>query len=148
MRLPLERRRGASFPGVLAEYIGFTLAAAAVVAGRHARRGYDIVHVHSPLTPVLPLLAIEEAEVPVIGTFHTYFDRSIAYATFRRFFQRRLNMLSAAIAVSQSTIVALERYFDADWKIIPNGIDTDLFQPNVTRPSAIRRRCMDSARDS
>src|SRR5947207_1611646 len=107
---------------------------------RHVlRRGrYDIVHVHSPLTPVLPLLAIEEAEVPVIGTFHTYFDRSIAYATFRRFFQRRLNMLSAAIAVSQSTIVALERYFDADWKIIPNGIDTDLFQPNVTRPSAIR----------
>ena len=35
---------------------------------------YDIVHVHSPLTPVLPLLAIEEADVPVVGTFHTYFD--------------------------------------------------------------------------
>jgi phosphatidylinositol alpha-mannosyltransferase len=40
--------------------------------------------------------------------------------------------------VSQSTIVALERYFDADWKIIPNGIDTDLFQPNVPRPETIR----------
>src|ERR1700750_1063459 len=40
---------------------------------------YDIVHVHSPLTPVLPILAIEEADCPVIGTFHTYFDRSIGY---------------------------------------------------------------------
>jgi phosphatidylinositol alpha-mannosyltransferase len=99
---------------------------------------YDIIHVHSPLTPVLPVMAIDAAEVPVIGTFHTYFDRSIGYRTLRRFFQRRLNMLSAAIAVSQSTIVALERYFDADWKIIPNGIDTDLFQPNVPRPAAIR----------
>jgi phosphatidyl-myo-inositol alpha-mannosyltransferase len=99
---------------------------------------YDIIHVHSPLTPVLPTLAIDEADVPVIGTFHTYFDRSMNYRAFRRFFQRRLDKLSAAIAVSQSTIVALERYFDADWRIIPNGIDTDLFQPNVPRPAAIR----------
>src|SRR5258705_9116966 len=76
---------------------------------------YDIVHVHSPLTPVLPLLAIEEAEVPVIGTFHTYFDRSVGYRAFRGYFQRRLEMLAGALAVSQSTIVALTRYFDADW---------------------------------
>jgi phosphatidylinositol alpha-mannosyltransferase len=95
---------------------------------------YDIVHVHSPLTPVLPLLAIEEADCPVIGTFHTYFDRSVAYALGRRFFQRRLDMLSAAIAVSPSATVALERYFDADWRIIPNGIDTDVFTPDAPVP--------------
>jgi len=95
---------------------------------------YDIVHVHSPLTPVLPLLAIEEAEVPVIGTFHTYFDRSFGYTIGRRYFQKRLEMLSAAIAVSHSTTVALERYFEADWKIIPNGIDTDVFNPDAPVP--------------
>ena len=61
---------------------------------------YDIVHVHSPLTPVLPILAIEEADCPVVGTFHTYFDRSIGYTLGTRFFQKRLDMLSAAIAVS------------------------------------------------
>src|SRR5262245_22779855 len=44
---------------------------------------YDIVHAHSPLTPVLPVLAIEEAEVPVVGTFHTYFERSVGYRLFR-----------------------------------------------------------------
>lgn len=107
---------------------------------RHVLRdgGYDIVHVHSPLTPVLPLLAIAEAEVPVVGTFHTYFDYSLGYRVFRRPLQRRLDKLAAAIAVSQSTIVALERYFDADWKIIPNGIDTELFRPDVPAPAAIR----------
>ncbi|HMC54140.1 MAG TPA: glycosyltransferase family 4 protein [Gemmatimonadaceae bacterium] len=107
---------------------------------RHALRdgNYDIVHVHSPLTPVLPLLAIAEAEVPVVGTFHTYFDYSVSYRIWRRALQKRLDKLSAAIAVSQSTIVALERYFDADWKIIPNGIDTELFNPSVPKPREIR----------
>jgi len=134
-------RLGRSMP------VYFNGSQARITLGRTLRRDlrqvfrdgqYDIVHVHSPLTPTLPLLAIEEAEVPVVGTFHTYFDRSLNYRAFRKFFQRRLDMLSAAIAVSQSTIVALERYFDAEWKIIPNGIDTDLFTPNVPRPSAIR----------
>ena len=102
---------------------------------RTLREGrYDIVHVHSPLTPVLPLLAIEEADCPVIGTFHTYFDRSFGYTLGRRYFQKRLDMLSAAIAVSHSTTVALERYFEADWRIIPNGIDTDVFEPSAPVP--------------
>ena len=100
---------------------------------------YDVVHVHSPLTPVLPILAIEEAECPVVGTFHTYFDRSVGYTMARRFFQRRLEMLSAAIAVSRSTTYALNRYFDADWRIIPNGIDTDVFRPNVPPPPGVVR---------
>jgi len=107
---------------------------------RALRRGkYDIVHVHSPLTPVLPILAIEEADCPVVGTFHTYFDRSIGYALGRRFFQRRLDMLSAAVAVSNSTTVALNRYFDADWQIIPNGIDTDVFHPSAPPPPGMSR---------
>jgi phosphatidyl-myo-inositol alpha-mannosyltransferase len=107
---------------------------------RVLRKGrYDIVHVHSPLTPVLPILAIEEADCPVVGTFHTYFDRSFGYTIGRRFFQKRLDMLSAAIAVSNSTTVALNRYFDADWQIIPNGIDTDVFHPSAPPPPGMSR---------
>lgn len=99
---------------------------------------YDIVHVHSPLTPVLPLLAIDEADCPVVGTFHTYFDRSTGYALFNRYFQRRLDKLSAAIAVSHSTTVALNPYFAADWTIIPNGIDVDVFNPRAPRAPEVR----------
>jgi len=85
---------------------------------------YDVVHVHSPLTPVLPIL---------------YFDKSKGYWLFNRAFQNRLDMLSAAICVSHSTTVALERYFSAPWQIIPNGIDTDVFHPSVAAPPAIRK---------
>jgi len=99
---------------------------------------YDIIHVHSPLSPVLPVLAIEEANCPVVGTFHTYFDRSIGYAIGRRYFQKRLDQLHAAIAVSHSTTIALNRYFEANWTIVPNGIDTDVFNPHVPRPAALR----------
>ena len=107
---------------------------------RALRRGrYDIVHVHSPLSPVLPILAIDEADCPVVGTFHTYFDKSYGYQFGRRWFQSKLNKLEAAIAVSHSTTIALERYFEADWKIVPNGIDIDLFNPHAPPPPGIRK---------
>src|SRR5687768_15288155 len=99
---------------------------------------YDVVHVHSPLSPVLPVLAIDEADCPVVGTFHTYFDASVGYALARPYFQARLDRLAAAIAVSHSTTVALDRYFSAPWRIIPNGIDTRLFSPDAPRPAAMR----------
>ena len=101
------------------------------------RGGYDIVHAHSPLSPILPVLAIEEADCPVVGTFHTYFEQSFWYGVGRRYFQRRLDRLSAAIAVSHSTTVALNRYFEANWTIIPNGIDLDLFNPDAPPPPGI-----------
>lgn len=100
---------------------------------------YDIVHVHSPLTPVLPILAIEEADCPVVGTFHTYFDRSLTYAVFGPYFQKRLEMMSAAIAVSHSTTLMLNKYFSADWQIIPNGIDTEIFHPDAPLPPGMQR---------
>src|SRR5947207_3527699 len=99
---------------------------------------YDIIHVHSPLSPVLPVMAIEEANCPVVGTFHTYFDRSFFYTIGNRYFQKRLNKLDAAIAVSHSTTIALNRYFEGNWTIVPNGIDTDVFNPHVPRPAALR----------
>lgn len=99
---------------------------------------YDIVHVHSPLSPMLPVLAIEEADCPVVGTFHTYFDRSLAYTVGKRYFQQKLNSLHAAIAVSHSTTIALNRYFEANWTIVPNGIDTDIFNPHAPRPAGVR----------
>ena len=93
------------------------------------RRGrYDLVHVHSPLSPSLPLLAIDEADCPVVGTFHTYFERSYLYGITRQYLQNKLDKMAAAIAVSHSTTVALNRYFEANWTIVPNGIDLRPFQ--------------------
>jgi phosphatidyl-myo-inositol alpha-mannosyltransferase len=101
--------------------------------------GYDIVHVHSPLTPRLPLLAVEEAEAPIVGTFHTYFDSSLAYKLGAPYFRSRLRKIDLPIAVSPSAVEAFERYFHADWHIIPNGIDIEEFSPNQPCPAEIDR---------
>lgn len=99
---------------------------------------YDVVHVHSPLTPLLPLAAVEAAEVPVVGTVHTWFPRSIAYTLGRRYFQRLLDRLDVVIAVSDSAVKAHQRYFRASWRVVPNGIDTSEFRPHLPPPAAMR----------
>jgi phosphatidylinositol alpha-mannosyltransferase len=104
-----------------------------------ARGKYDIVHVHSPLSPVLPLVAIDAADCPVVGTFHTYFDKSYLYGMTRRILQKKLDRMAAAIAVSHSTTIALNRYFEANWTILPNGIDLDLFNPHAPPPPGVSR---------
>ncbi|HET6231385.1 MAG TPA: glycosyltransferase, partial [Longimicrobiaceae bacterium] len=94
------------------------------------RRGrYDVVHVHGPFTSVLGILAIDEAECAVVGTFHTYFDGAWAYNVWRKPLQRRLDRMHAVIAVSPSAAEANASYFDADWRIVPNGVDVDFFHP-------------------
>lgn len=142
VRQPHVIRIGRSQP------VYFNQSQARITVGRAIRRQmrkalrlgrYDILHVHSPLTPVLPLLAIEEADCPVVGTFHTYFERSLTYAVLGPYFQRRLEMMSAAIAVSRSTTMMLDKYFSADWQIIPNGIDTELFNPDAPLPPGMTR---------
>ena len=120
---------------------------ARVTVGRGLRRAmrrvldlgeYDIVHVHAPLAPTLPLLAVDEAECPVVGTFHTYFDYSVGYALGSRYFQRRLSRLAAAVAVSPTVVEAHSRYFATDWTQIPNGVDTQFFEPSAARPMSVR----------
>ena len=99
---------------------------------------YDIVHVHSPLTP--DPSAPRDRGGGLSGrsarSTRTSIDRS-ATRSAASFFQKRLDMLSAAVAVSNSTTVALNRYFEADWQIIPNGIDTDVFHPSAPPPPGI-----------
>lgn len=103
------------------------------------RGQYDIVHIHSPLSPSLPVLAIDAADCPVVGTFHTYFDKSYLYGIGRKWLQGKLDRMAAAVAVSHSTTIALNRYFEANWTIIPNGIDLDLFNPHVPPPPGMRK---------
>jgi phosphatidyl-myo-inositol alpha-mannosyltransferase len=93
----------------------------------------DIVHVHGGLAPVLGLTApsaAAELGLPVVATFHSWFRRSALCRIFRRPLQRRLDRHAAAIAVSQPVVDAHARYFDADWDIIPNGVDTEFFRPS------------------
>ncbi|MBL0171947.1 MAG: glycosyltransferase family 4 protein [Gemmatimonadaceae bacterium] len=101
-------------------------------------REYDLIHVHTPLTPALPMFSVEAAEVPVVGTFHTNFDRSLLYSVFHRRMSRVAKRLDAAIAVSPTAAAAINRYFPLDCRIVPNGVDLASFHPGVAAPASMR----------
>lgn len=98
------------------------------------REKIDVVHVHGGLNPVLGLIAPEAAhdlDLPVVATFHSWFKSSGLCRIFQHSLQRRLDRHAAAIAVSRPVIDAHARYFEADWEIIPNGVDTSFFRPQA-----------------
>ncbi len=103
----------------------------------------DVVHAHGGLVPTMCLLAPRagrRAGIPVVGTFHSWFPRSMTYRALRRLGQREMDGFSARIAVSQPVVDALTRYFRSDFDVIPNGVDVNYFHPNGRRPEDALRR--------
>jgi len=99
---------------------------------------YDVVHVHGGLAPTFGILAPQaaiRAGIPVVATFHSWFENSPGYRVLRAPCQRLLDRHAATIAVSQPVVDVMSRYFRADWKVIPNGVDVSFFQPNGRRPT-------------
>jgi phosphatidylinositol alpha-mannosyltransferase len=103
------------------------------------RDNFDVVHVHGGLAPTFGLVAPEAAcrvGVPVVATFHSWFETAPSYRLWRRPLQRLLDCHAAAIAVSAPVVAAMSQYFTADWDIIPNGVDTTHFHPCGRAPFA------------
>ena len=90
---------------------------------------FDILHLHSPMVPTLPLLALTGSTIPRVGTFHTYFEGSLIYSALNGRCQRAVDRLDGQIAVSNTCIESLGKYFTLKARVIPNGVNTDEFSP-------------------
>lgn len=91
-------------------------------------KSFDIVHLHEPLMPVLPLVVLRHSHTVNIGTFHAY--REIAHPGYeygKHLLQPFFDRLDGKIAVSEAARDAVARYFPGDYTIIPNGIDYQRF---------------------
>jgi phosphatidyl-myo-inositol alpha-mannosyltransferase len=92
-----------------------------------ARERFDVLHVHAPLTPVLPLLAVHHATVPVVGSFHAHARPGLLFRFAGGAQQRYLDRLDASIAVSRACVAPLGARQPADLRIIPGGVDVERF---------------------
>ena len=101
------------------------------------RNRFDLVHVHQPLTPTLPLLAVESAPVPVVGTFHAAGGPSRLLSTFRERLLWRWQRLARRIAVSPAARDFVARYFPGPVDVLPNGVDIERFHPDVRPPGEL-----------
>jgi phosphatidylinositol alpha-mannosyltransferase len=118
--------RGVLRGGVVARVTGGTGVGAALREVL-ARERFDVVHVHAPLTPVLPLLALHLATGPVVGTFHAQHRPALLLRLGRRMMQRYVDRLDAAVAVSPACLGQLQGRLRGDVKIIPGGVDVERF---------------------
>lgn len=92
---------------------------------------FDIVHLHEPLTPVLPLEVLGASNVPNVGTFHRFDRRGLLYQFAKYPLGHWFRKLDTHIAVSRSAREYVNRHFPANYQIIPNGIDVDFFASKV-----------------
>ena len=95
-------------------------------------KAFDIIHLHEPLMPTLPLAVLRHSRSVNVGTFHAYRENNHpGYAYGRHLLRPFFDRLDARIAVSEAARDAVYRYFPSDYIIIPNGIDYERFNHQV-----------------
>lgn len=92
---------------------------------------FDLIHLHEPLAPILPLCFLECSNTVNIGTFHAYYSRQHLYRFSQPIIRRWHSRLHGGIAVSPAARKYVNNFFPRDYRIIPNGIDVDHFAGNT-----------------
>jgi phosphatidylinositol alpha-mannosyltransferase len=93
-----------------------------------AREQFDIVHVHEPFMPVLPIHFLRYSTSVNVGTFHASREkRQFFYTWGKRHLRRWFRRLDGKIAVSPAAASFVEEYFPGYYNIIPNGVDVERF---------------------
>src|SRR3990172_5432213 len=91
---------------------------------------FDVIHVHCPLSPMLPLLALRSAKQPVVGTFHS----TASNWPFRLFHRQLLpyyRRIDHAIAVSETARDFVTRSLPGPVEGSPNGVALDRVRPGL-----------------
>ncbi len=134
--LPVGRTMGFGANGSVSNLAPFPIGG--VVAPRRLVRagGFDVIHVHEPLVPLVGWNATLGSRAPVVGTFHAYSTKSLPNYVANAVGARRLfNRLSARIAVSEAAAWTGRRWFGGEYTIIPNGVDVETAPTDPVTPS-------------
>lgn len=95
----------------------------------YRKNKFDVVHLHGPLAPNLPGLALHYSKYPSVATFHTAFVGFNWNRIAKIFFEEDARKLGKFIFVSKTAKGAVIPPYRGDWTIIPNGVDLELFFP-------------------
>lgn len=104
--------------------------------------GFDVVHIHEPVAPIIGWDAALSSPAPSVGTFHAYSTKPMPNHLANLFGARRVfNRLSARIAVSEAAAWTGRRWFGGDYEIVPNGVDTTM-APTGPKPESDHLRVL------
>ena len=88
---------------------------------------FDVLHLHSPETLSLSLLALMNARGPIVATFHAAAPRSRILALLQSPLQVQLEKLAGRIAVSPAARKTIVEHLGGDAVVIPNGVHVDRY---------------------
>jgi len=133
--IPLGRTVGIGANGAVSNLSATPAGGFARVRSELRSGGYDVIHVHEPLVPLVGWNAVLGARTPVVGTFHAYATKALPNHIATGLGARRMfNRLSARIAVSEAAAWTGRRWFGGRYEIVPNGVDVSAA---VYRPSEL-----------
>ena len=96
-----------------------------------AHGGFDIVHAHEPALPSLSYLALRDASMISIATFHS--SERLIYPPGKRQREKLLARIDALTATSEDTATLARERFPGEYRLLPGGVDTSLFAPAPER---------------
>jgi phosphatidylinositol alpha-mannosyltransferase len=86
------------------------------------REGFDLIHVHEPLAPMLSPAALAMWDGPAVATFH-----AAGNSSWRRFAEPLWGLLidriDLRVAVSEQARLAASPYAPGHYEVIPNGVE-------------------------
>lgn len=92
---------------------------------------FDVVHIHGTIAPMLPYLALKYSHAKNVITFHSAHERSLGYVLWEPVLEQYFRKIDGMIAVSEIARDSVSKYFPGDYRIIPNGVDTGRFNPDI-----------------
>jgi phosphatidylinositol alpha-mannosyltransferase len=98
------------------------------------RENFDITHLHEPLMPMLCTTVLRLSNVPNVGTFHASGGKpwySFGTPMGKLLLKKWVRKLDGKIAVSEPALNYVSQHFPGDYTIIPNGVDSKHFSPDV-----------------
>ena len=96
-----------------------------------ARGEYDVVHGFEPGLPSLSYLALRDARAFAVASFLS--AERLGYPPGRAQRERLLARIDALVATSEATAEAASERLPGDYRVIPLGVDLDLFRPAEKR---------------
>ncbi len=92
-----------------------------------AEEQFDVIHIHEPLAPVIPLFILRLSNAVNVGTFHAFHGSGRVYRVSKYALRRYHDRLDGRIAVSVPALSMVSRHFPGDYRVIPNGIEFNRF---------------------